>query len=297
MHITTMTPAHLPAVHEIIRTLGLTPHGDDDWLHYRVYGNLGATPQTSLVAENDDGEVIGLCIAAAHEGRGVIKLFGVRADARRRGLATALFDELESRFRARGITEVAVIGLPPPYFTPAVDLTHTEAVVFLLRRGYTTDRTAQVDMSVDLGHADLETAAVEQRLSSEGITLRRATMEEVPAVAAFALKTFSVGWYVETSDAARFSPPPLFIALDKGEIVGFAVYDVTGQDRFGPTGTRPDYRKRGIGEALLKMCLRDMRDRGAAVAEIGWAGPLAFYYRAVDARISRVYWSFRKKLE
>jgi len=169
-------------------------------------------------------------------------------------------------------------------------------VIFLLRRGYSTDRTTRVDMCVDLTRADLATSAVEERLAGEGIALRRATPEEIPAVSAFAANGFSAMWRAETADAARFDPPALFVALSQGEIIGFAAYDVTGEDRFGPMGTRPDYRQRGIGEALLRMCLRSIRDRGSATAEISWAGPLAFYARAVDARISRVYWVFRKAL-
>mgnify|MGYP005866281417 FL=1 len=79
-------------------------------------------------------------------------------------------------------------------------------------------------------------------------------------------------------------------------MVAFAAYDVTGPARFGPTGTDPAYRQRGIGGALLKECLRSLRDRGEVVAEIGWAGPIGFYARAVDARIHRVYWGFAKSL-
>jgi len=290
-----MTTEHLPSVYRIIQSLDLTPHGDLEWLRHRSVGDPSATPQTLLAAEDGDGQLLGFCIAAVYEGRGAIKLFAVREEARRRGVATALLDALEANLRALGLSEVLTQGAPP-YFTPSVDLKHTSAVILLLRRGYTTDRTTRVDMCVDLTRADLATSAVEERLAGEGIALRRATPEEIPAVSAFAANGFSAMWRAETADAARFDPPALFVALSQGEIIGFAAYDVTGEDRFGPMGTRPDYRQRGIGEALLKMCLRSIRDRGSATAEISWAGPLAFYSRAVDARISRVYWVFQKTL-
>lgn len=128
------------------------------------------------------------------------------------------------------------------------------------------------------------------------MVLRRARAEEIGAAAEFARAQFGAGWGQEVSDAVRYEPPPLFVALCGERIVGFAAYDVTGMARFGPTGTHPDHRQRGIGGVLLKMCLRSVRDRGEATAEISWAGPIAFYARAVGARIYRAYWRFGKSL-
>jgi mycothiol synthase len=86
------------------------------------------------------------------------------------------------------------------------------------------------------------------------------------------------------------------VALDGDRVVSFAAYDVTGLGRFGPTGTHPDYRQRGIGGTLLKLCLHSLRERGDPMAEIIWVGPVAYYARTVSARISRVFWNFNKGL-
>jgi len=60
-------------------------------------------------------------------------------------------------------------------------------------------------------------------------------------------------------------------------------------------GTLSAERGRGIGAALLRRCLADMRAAGQQTAMIGWVGPVSFYAGAVGARIDRVYWLYRKR--
>jgi mycothiol synthase len=279
----------------LARTLDLGVRLDARWLRRLTFEDASCPPELLLVAEVD-GALAGLCLGALRAGRGVVKLFGVTPRLRRRGIATALFDALEERLCAVGATEVCVEGVAPSYLLPGVDLAHTEAVAFLLQRGYETKRESRVDMAVHLHRVDLDTRDVLDRLAAEGIVIKRASPDEVDATAAMARETFSAEWAAEVSEAAYFDPLPLFIAREGARIVAFAAYDVTGPARFGPTGTDPAYRRRGIGGALLKECLRSLRDRGEVVAAIGWAGPIGYYARAVGARIHRVYWSFAKAL-
>ncbi|MHB9032659.1 MAG: GNAT family N-acetyltransferase, partial [Anaerolineae bacterium] len=184
----------------------------------------------------------------------------------------------------------------PGYFWPGIEVTRGEAIAFLLKQGYETDRLARVDMRVDLDKLNLDSTAAIGKLAQSRIEIRRATTQDIPAAAAFALQNFSRGWQLEVEDALRFPTPPVNLAIKDGSIVGFAVYDVTGYGRFGPTGTRVDMRKQGIGGVLLKECCRQMQARGDTVAEIAWAGPVSFYLKEVNAQIHRVYWGFRKSL-
>ncbi|MHB1294543.1 MAG: GNAT family N-acetyltransferase [Anaerolineae bacterium] len=293
MHIIEMTRDHLAAVLAIIARCDYDPRADLAWLEARTLGDPTCLPDLLLLAEQDD-VIAGFLFACVRESRGIIKLFAVAEPYQHLGYATALLDEAERRLQERSVREICVQAVAPNYFSPGVDLRDTDAICFLERRGYTTNRQAIVDMQVDLVRASLETAADEERLAREGILLRQARADEVEKVAGFAREAFSMGWYWEVLDAARFTPTPLFIALEGEGIVGFAAYDVTGMARFGPTGTLPAYRCRGIGNALLKLSLRAIRDRGEALADIGWVGPLGFYARAVGARISRAYWTFQK---
>ena len=295
MRILEMQQSDLSRVVDAIKALPYHPGIDTAWLRYRTLDDPTSARELLLLAKVE-GNVAGVCFGCVRDNAGLITQFGVKPEYRRQGIATALFGEIESRFSARGITEILVGGVAPKYFDPGVLVTSTEALSFLLHRGYNTDRVSRVDMAVDLANSDLETAQAEKRMASMGIVARRAARSEIASAAQFARDIFSANWQFELSHAADFEPVPIFIALEKDRIVSFASYDVTGPCRFGPTGTHPAYRRRGIGATLLKMCLRSLRERGETVAEILWVGPIGFYARAVDARVHKVYWLFKKSL-
>ncbi|MCE5258399.1 MAG: GNAT family N-acetyltransferase [Chloroflexi bacterium] len=295
MELITLGSHWLPSLYTLIQCTAYERRLDLDELRHRIWDDMSMLPELQLGAVVD-GHLAGFCLGCIREGRGVVMLFGVAPEFRRRGIATALFKELEARFSAYGITQAMVEGIGPGYYWPGVELGRGESLAFLFKQGYETDRVARVDMLVDLRTANLATASVIKALADTGVQVRRATQEDIPATAAFALQHFSRGWQLEVEEAKRFPNPPVNIALANDAIVGFAVYDVTGYGRFGPTGTRPDMRKRGIGAVLLKECCRQMRERGDATAEIAWAGPVSFYLKEVGAQIHRAYWGFRKNI-
>ena len=68
-------------------------------------------------------------------------------------------------------------------------------------------------------------------------------------------------------------------------LVGYACYNATAPDFFGPTAVDPSYRGRGIGRALLLSCLRAMRAEGYVYAIVGGVGPAAFYEKTVGASL------------
>jgi len=242
-----------------------------------------------------DGEACGFCGAALRDGQAYVHLFGVAPLYRRQGIGSQLLGEIEARALARGVQQIQVTGAPGGYFFPGVPVDATAAICLLERRGYRTDRTSRVDMDVDLLTADLDTTEELGALAKQGITLRRASRAEVPEVAHFAEQHFSRNWGLEAAGADG-PEPTLLAAWYQGEVVSFAVYDTLGHARFGPTGTRPDMRGRGIGGVLLKHCMETMRERGDEHAQIIWVGPIGFYARAVGAQIHRAYWSFAKDL-
>ena len=296
MRLTGLTPQHLPEVLRLTLEMGSDHRTTVDWLRSRTLSDPTCTPELLLIAE-EQGRVIGYCFACVREGQGVVNLLAVGRDHRRRGVGSALLDEIEARLVGRDVSAIVVGGVAPNYFWPGVDLGRTELVSFLLHRGYDADRVARVDMEVDLTRQSLATGEDEARLGLRGIQIRRAVSDDAERCAEFALAQFSRAWRDEQAEAFGFCPVPLFVAQRDQEIVGFAAYDVTGVGRFGPTGTRPDLRRLGIGTVLLRRCLASMRYRGDAMASIGWAGPLGFYARAVDAWVSSVYWVFTRTLD
>lgn len=300
MKIVAMRNEDLPALLDLIKVLAFHPIDEAAFLRMNTIEDLTSPEDLRLLAWQD-GRLVGFLLGCVRNIRntagpvGVIKLFGVHPAYRRRGIATALFDEVERRFAARGLGLYAAEGVGPHWFFAGVELNQTAAISLLLHRGYTTDRVARVDMRVDLTTADLDTSAAEEALAAEGIALRRADAGDVASTLALVEEHFSPGWRIEVADMERHSPWPVFVAATAERVVGFAATEVSGPRRFGPTGTDPAYRRKGIGGALLKRCLRDLRERGAAESEIGWVGPIGFYARAVGAEVHRAYWCFRKE--
>jgi predicted N-acetyltransferase YhbS len=69
------------------------------------------------------------------------------------------------------------------------------------------------------------------------------------------------------------------------EIVGFAAYECTRRNFFGPTGVIENAQNRGVGKALLLACLWGLQELGYVYGIIGHAGPVAFYEKTVGAAV------------
>lgn len=115
------------------------------------------------------------------------------------------------------------------------------------------------------------------------VEVRRALGPERHVVVDWVERTFHAGWAAECELTFSGHPIATWIATRNGRIVGFASHDGVAKGFFGPTGVEEAERGKGIGEALLMATLRGMREAGYAYAIIGWAGPIDFYKKRVDA--------------
>lgn len=80
------------------------------------------------------------------------------------------------------------------------------------------------------------------------------------------------------------TPVSMYIALKGSEIIGYACYDATAPDFFGPTRVLDREQGRGVGRELLLACLEAMRDEGYAYAIIGSVTDARpFYEKCVNA--------------
>jgi GNAT superfamily N-acetyltransferase len=123
----------------------------------------------------------------------------------------------------------------------------------------------------------------EGSVAGSSVLVRRANSFEQTRVRRFIEEQFSVSWADEVSVTFARLPVTSFIAVDAGRVVGFAAYEATRRNFFGPTGVAKAYRGRGIGKALLIASLWGLCDLGYAYGIIGAAGPTEFYRRAVNA--------------
>ena len=140
------------------------------------------------------------------------------------------------------------------------------------------------DMLVNLLRLPSADAAL-AGLRAAGVVVRRARPWELTPVCGFVTESFGRAWADEVSVGFARQPVTVFVALREGRPVGFAAYECTRRNFFGPTGVVEAERGRGLGRALLLSALRGLRELGYAYAVIGGVGPAEFYERAVGARL------------
>jgi len=122
-----------------------------------------------------------------------------------------------------------------------------------------------------------------RRLKESGITIRKVHTWEPSLLRSFVENQFSEAWADEVDMAFSSRPPTCYVATHDKKIIGFAAYECTSRDYFGPTGVDLKYRGKGIGTALLVCALRSLREMGYVYAVIGGAGPTEFYENQVGA--------------
>ncbi len=121
------------------------------------------------------------------------------------------------------------------------------------------------------------------RLEAAGIHCRRAESYERQAVLQFVQERWPE-WVDEAGAAFAHVPPTMYIARRGSRVLGFACYNATRPDYFGPTGVDESERGAGIGRALLRLCLEALAAEGYAYAIIGGVhGRESFYEEAAGA--------------
>jgi GNAT superfamily N-acetyltransferase len=118
-----------------------------------------------------------------------------------------------------------------------------------------------------------------------GIEIKRPIAPDKSKVVAFA-GTFGETWACECEAAFSNSPVTCYIAVKDKKVIGFACYDTTAPDYFGPTGVGEEYRGEGIGTALLLKCLYSMEQKGYAYAIIGCVDEAGGFYEKQVGAIS-----------
>lgn len=81
------------------------------------------------------------------------------------------------------------------------------------------------------------------------------------------------------------TPVSCYLATRGAEILGYACYDATAPDFFGPTGCWTASRARALARRCCCAACMPWRAEGYAYAIIGGVGPVAFYEKCVGARV------------
>jgi predicted N-acetyltransferase YhbS len=249
------------------------------------------------------GRLVGVVLGSlSHRdvGIGHVDLIAVDPADRRRGIGRALMARVESALATLGAGEVVVAGNAPYYAWPGIDVRYTPAVCAAMAFGFEQDRPAwnmTVDLRSDDAPASRPTAQAEKRLAADGITVRRATGDDVPVLVEFAMDNFGTGWAGEITHSVGRDQAGCHIAVGPdGAVLGFAAYGSSRPSWFGPMGTSASARGLGIGGVLLRRCLAEQRAEGHRRVQIGWVGPVPFYSSVAGARVERVFFRYRKRL-
>ncbi|MFC1683804.1 GNAT family N-acetyltransferase [Candidatus Zixiibacteriota bacterium] len=265
----------------------------------KTFGDPHFDPELTLVGREGD-EIIafmpGLCKEKNSRMTGWIKWFAVDRERRRQGIGSQLLEEMERRLRQRGAREIRVSDSAPNYLQPGIDPRNTEAVAFLLKKGYA--KTGDFfHMEADLNQESWETAERESELETEGFRIRRLEPGDRQAFLSFlGGDPREDGYRVEK--CYQQGPISCHIALRGDVIVAYAQYDVDRPCWFGAMRTAEKFRRaKGLGTVLFKRCMADMRQLGYEKALIGWVAPLYFYSKVADARVCATMWLLTKSLE
>ncbi len=245
----------------------------------------------ALVVEVD-GRLVGLAAAVIREKsggrRGYIKLIAVDPDHRKQGIGEQLLNELEKQISR--LTKWIRLGESAPnYLWPGLDPHYTEAMVFFERRGYNRFNDSR-NLTVDCENL------AEAQATFSGISIRRALATDRKLCRQFVQDNWPA-WVGEVSVAFDNDPISLHLAFAEDTPIAFAGYDCNnrGTGWFGPMGTSPGNKRKGIGRVLLLRCLADIRNQGLSRAVIPWVGPVGFYNRAVGAVVDRIFYRHEKR--
>jgi len=268
-------------------------------LEEKLTGDPFWIPQATLVCR-DQKQIIGFMQGVLRDIRGTrygyIKLMAIDKGYRRQGIATTLYQKLEAFFKQQQVEVVRIYDVPLNYWMPGIDPRYTPALCWAMRKGFKRFGDT-ANLQVDLSKNNWETTANEEKLAKDGIEVRRAHPEDKQAVLDFIQAEWAL-WSHEVEMAFQDTPPSIHIALTNSKVKAFSAHNANnkGSGWFGPMGTHPDLRGKGMGATLLKRCLNDMKQMGFTHATIPWVGPIDFYACHAGAMVERVFWRFEKNL-
>lgn len=137
---------------------------------------------------------------------------------------------------------------------------------------------------------------IEEKLLKSGIRIKKALPPDRSRIIAFSRTCAKEDYSDEVQAAFSNQPVTCYIATREKKIIGFACYEATARDFFGPMAVLESERRKGIGKALLLKSLESMRELGYGYAIIGWpAGSAVDFYKKcagavmIDEKSSGIY--------
>lgn len=231
---------------------------------------------------------------------GFLSFIAVEEDHGRRGLGSALLARAEAWVAEAGARRLHFGGDSYHFFPglPVDDSASSRSLgAFLQARGFRPKGPDEEDLVADLSTLDLQ-ALVRRAPLAAGYRFRLYDASLRDATETFFRREFPGRWYREFLDALEEGLRNLDLALlqdeASGEVVGFSrIYDqespVLGGSMYwralmgdspgglGPIGLAHSLRGKGLGLALLRLCVEELAHRGVRTMVIDWTSLGAFY--------------------
>jgi len=138
------------------------------------------------------------------------------------------------------------------------------------------------DMLIKL-YAQESDIGLPQELAQKKIHIRKPIGPDRRMLIAWAEACFPATWVGEIEQALGNTPRSCFIAQRERALLGFAAYDATALGYLGPVGVIEEARGLGIGGALIRACMVEMRLKGYGYAIVGMAGVPEFFRKVAGA--------------
>jgi len=245
----------------------------------------------------DGTELVGVAAVSARW----LRVLAVMPRARKAGIGTALLAACEGAARAEGMRKLSALDQPGNYLAPGIDERNGDAIAWLERRGWQRLADPRLNVLIDVRGNPRVTpqraAELVERAAAAGYEVRRARADEREPLCAAIATEFGGAWPFEIERALGYEPAGVHVALHDGSYCGFAAHN--GNNRglgwFGPTGTWPAHRGKGLGEALLMACLVDVSTERSQ-CEVAWIGPRPFYDKVAGIAADRRFVGMAKEL-
>lgn len=285
------------------RALGTDFPMRPDLLAANLWGEPNFDPEGSRAVMRD-GRMIGLIalkrrqVAMGNQPadqKGWISALVVDPAEQGKGLGSALLDEALTHLR-RFSAEPVGIGSDPSHFFPGIPFGCRPALDWFTRRGAIPGSPACDLATLEMASFEHPEAAQQAFSREPGVEYRPLAEGEQEALQAFMRQEFPGrwAWEIDRHLEERGNLEDVMLALDGGQIVGFARIHGPWSARFGPgiywaplfpgahggmgpIGVGAAQRGRGIGLGLLSSAIATLRDRGAQSAVIDWTQLVQFY--------------------
>lgn len=259
-----------------------------------MLGDANYEPDGMLVAEGDDGSVLGFsaCVLrrtvegkdgggrAREFRRAFLKGFFVIEGERGEAAADALLTAAENYAATAAKELMRVTEYSSHYVYPGMDVHYEHLCNILSRRGYRDIGTIE-DVGVDLQGRELSSLLESaRRRTGPAVEVLTWQPDLLPAMRDFVAESDEPQWFPVGWESGLSQPRERALVLKRAtEIVGWAQY-WPGRPRagFGPTLVLERERRKGYGTLLLLECMVRARDGGAQYMEAGWANT-GFYTR------------------